>query len=103
MAFAAQPPPWRSWTGLSTHHQYYQILLLGGVVRTTPVRSKTIDAGFFGVGLAHLGIEALISMSNKLIMHYGCQTATGRLMQLSYSLLLVELGLSFDPLQESYS
>ncbi len=36
-------------------------------------------------------------------MHYGCQTATGRLMQLSYSLLLVELGLLFDPLQESYS
>jgi hypothetical protein len=69
----------------------------------TPVRSRTIDAGFFGVGLPHLRIKALISMSNKLLMHYGCQTATERLMQLSYSLLLVELGHSFDPLQESYS
>jgi hypothetical protein len=85
------------------HHQYYQIITLGGVVCMTPVRSRTIDAGFFGVGLPHLGIEALISMSNKLLMHYGCQTATGRLMQLSYSLLLVELGLLFDPLQESNS
>jgi hypothetical protein len=85
------------------HHQYYQILPLGGVVRMTPVRSKTIDAGFFEIGLPHLGIKALISMSNKLLMHYGCQTATGRLMQLSYSLLLVKLGLSFNPLQESYS
>ncbi len=69
----------------------------------TPVKSRTIDAGFFGVGLPQLGIEALISMLNKLPMHYGCQTATGRLMQLSYSLLLVKLGLLFNPLQESYS
>ncbi len=36
------------------HWQYYQILPLGGVVRTTPVGSRTIDAGFFGVGLPHL-------------------------------------------------
>ncbi len=28
------------------HWQYYQVLLLGGVVRTTPVESRTIDAGF---------------------------------------------------------
>jgi hypothetical protein len=41
-------------------------------------------------------------MSNKLLMHYGCQTAVGKLMQTSYSLLFLELGLSFHPLQESY-
>jgi hypothetical protein len=85
------------------HRQYYQILPLGGVVRTTLVRSRTIDAGFFGVSLPHLGIKALMSMSNKLLMHYGCQTATGRFMQSSYSLLLIKLGLLFNPLQESYS
>jgi hypothetical protein len=83
--------------------QYYQILPLGRVVCMTLVRSRTIDTGFFRVGPPHLGIEALISMSNKLLMPYGCQTATGRLMQSSYSLLLVKLGLSFNPLQESYS
>ncbi len=44
------------------HWRYYQILPLGGVVRTTPVGSRTIDAGFFGVGLPHLGVEALIAM-----------------------------------------
>jgi hypothetical protein len=59
------------------HRQYYQIFLLGGVVRTTTVESRTIDAGFYGVGLPHLGVEALIAMSNKLIMHYGCNTAVG--------------------------
>ena len=78
------------------HQQYYQVLPLRGVVRTTPVESRTIDAGFFDVGLPHLGVEALIAMANKLLMHYGCRTAIGRFMQTSHSLLFVELGLSFN-------
>jgi hypothetical protein len=36
-------------------------------------------------------------------MHYSCQTATGWFMQTSYSLLYVELGLLFQPLQEQYN
>ncbi len=83
------------------HRQYYQILPLGGDLRTTMVESRTIDASFFGVGLPHLGVKALITMLNKLIMHYGCNTAVGRFMKASY-LFLVEMGLSFQPLQESY-
>jgi hypothetical protein len=51
------------------HRKYYQILPMGGIVHTTPVVSRTVDAGFFGVGLPHLGVEALIAMSNKLLMH----------------------------------
>ena len=79
------------------------ILPLGGIVGTTPVGSRTVDAGFFGVGLPHLGIEALIAMLIKLLMHYGCQMATGRFMQVSDSLLFVELGLLFHPLQVPYT
>ncbi len=71
------------------HWQYYQILPLGGVMRSAPVGSRTIDTGFYGVGLTHVGIEALIAMTNKLLMHYRCSTATGRFMQISHSLLLV--------------
>ncbi len=85
------------------HKQYYQILPLGGIVHTTPVESRTIDAGFFGIGLPHLGAKALIAMTNKLLMHYGCKTVTGQLMKTSYSLFFAELGLSFTPLQQSYS
>jgi hypothetical protein len=44
---------------------------------TTPVESWTIDAGFYGIGLPHLGVEAVIAMTNKLLMHYGCNTAMG--------------------------
>jgi hypothetical protein len=82
--------------------QYYQILPLGGVVRTATIESRTIAPGFFGIGLPHLGVEALVAMSNKLLMHYGCDTATGRFMRASHSLFLLELGVSTQPLQESY-
>jgi hypothetical protein len=84
------------------HQQYYQILPLCGVVCTTLVRSRTIDADFGGFGLPLLGVEALIAMVNTLLMHYRCHMATRRFMQTSYSLLYVELSLSFQPLQESY-
>jgi hypothetical protein len=47
------------------HRQYYQILPLDGIVRTTPVDSRTIDAGFFGISLPHLGIKALIAMTTS--------------------------------------
>ncbi len=83
--------------------QYYQIPPLCGVVQTTTVESRTIDAGFFGIGLPHLGVESLIAMANLLLMYYGCQTATGRFMQASYSFLFVELGLLFQSLQEQYN
>jgi hypothetical protein len=82
------------------HQQYYQILPLDGIVPTTTAESRTINTGFYGMGLPHLGVEALIAMSKKLLMQYGCDTATGQFMQASYSLFLVELGISFQPLQE---
>jgi hypothetical protein len=85
------------------HKEYYQILPLGGTVCTTPMESQTIVAGIFGVGLLHLGVEALITMTNKLLMHYGCKTATGQFMQTSFSLIFAELGLSFQQLQELYN
>jgi hypothetical protein len=56
------------------------------------------QCGFFGVGLPHLGVEVLIAMANKLLMHYGCRTATGQFMLTLCSFLYIELGLSFQPL-----
>jgi hypothetical protein len=85
------------------HCQYYQIISLGGIVRTTTAESMMIDEGFFRVGLPHFRGEVLIAMATKLSMHYRCKTAMGKLMQTSYSLLFVALGLLFQPLQESYN
>ena len=83
--------------------QYYQILPMGGVVRTTTRESRMIASGFFGVGLPHPGVEALAAMSNKLLMHYGCSTSVGQLLKTSLGYLLLELGMSFQPLQLSYA
>ncbi len=77
------------------HKQYYQVLPFCGVVRTTPIGSRALDAGFYGIGMPHLGVEALVAMLNKLLMHYGCDTAIGRFMRVSYHLFYLELGLSF--------
>ncbi len=61
-----------------------------------------VDAGFYCPGLPHPGVEALIAMSNKLIMHFGSRTALGTFLRSSYSFLLLELGVLFQPLQNSY-
>jgi hypothetical protein len=82
--------------------QYFQILLLGGVIRTAPLNCQIVDAGFYCPGLPHPGVEALIAMTNKLLMHFGCKMALGNLLRTSYSLLLLELGVSFQPLQSLY-
>ncbi len=83
--------------------QYFQILPLRGIIRTATQESRMIDAEFFCPGLPHPGIEALIAMTNKLLMHYGCRTALGDLMKTSLSYLTLELGVSFQPLQTLYS
>ncbi len=36
--------------------QYYQILPLGGIIRTAPLESRMVDAGFFYPGLPHPGV-----------------------------------------------
>jgi hypothetical protein len=68
-----------------------------------PLDSRMVDAGFFCPGLPHPGVEALIAMTNKLMMHYGCRLALGHFMKMSYSYFTLELGVSFQPLQASYS
>ncbi len=83
--------------------QYYQILPLGGIIRTVPLESRIVDARFFCPGLPHPGVEALIAMTNKLLMHYGCKSALGDLMRTSYNHLTLKLGVSFQPLQALYS
>ncbi len=82
--------------------QHYLILPLEGVIRMAPLDYRMVDAGFYWPGLSHPGVEALIAMTNKLIMHFGCRTGLGTFLRTSYSFLLLELGVLFQPLQSSY-
>jgi hypothetical protein len=66
-------------------------------------RIQQLDRGFYSAGLPHPGVEAIVEQLNKPLMHYGCCTALGTKLQTSFGLLLVELGMSFQPLQLLYA
>jgi hypothetical protein len=40
---------------------------------------------------------------SRILTHYGCDTAVGRLLQVSLELMLLELGISGQPLQADYN
>jgi hypothetical protein len=82
--------------------QYFEILPLGGVIRTAPAPVRTLGKGFYGVGCPHVGLESLIQQVSKLLMHYGCSSNVGPKMKLSYNQLVIELGMSEQPFQHSF-
>ena len=82
--------------------QYWQIMPLGGIIRSSPKAIRQVDKGFYGDGFPHLGVERLVEQLNKLLMHYGCKTSVCLKMQLSLELLTLEMGVLIQPLQESY-
>ncbi len=82
---------------------YRKMLSLGGIVRTVSKGIQQLNRGFYGTGLPHPGVEAIVEQSNKLLTHYGCCTALGTKLQTSIELLLVELGMMFQPLQLPYA
>jgi hypothetical protein len=47
-------------------------------------------------------VEATLEQANKLLMNYDCQTALSMELQTLLELLVVDLGLSFQPFQVSY-
>lgn len=82
--------------------QYWQIVPLGGVIRTTPEAIRQLDRGFYGVGLPHPGVECLIAQSQSLLMHYGCDSAIGHQLKVSLNAMIIELGITSQPLQASF-
>jgi hypothetical protein len=74
-----------------------------GIVWTASKGIRQLDRGFYGAGIPHPGVEAIVEQLNKLRMHYNCCTALGTALQTSLGLLLVELGMSFQPLQLLYA
>ena len=70
---------------------------LGGVIRLAPKELRTISKGFYDID-----VECCISQTNKLLMHYGCPSSLGKFMQMSLNFMILEMGISTQPLQESY-
>jgi hypothetical protein len=82
--------------------QWWQLLPLGGVIRSARREIRQISRGFFGPGCPHPGVECCIDQVNKLLMHFGCPSNLGLKMQASLERMIVEMGVSMQPLQESY-
>jgi hypothetical protein len=72
------------------------MLLLCEIVCKANRGIQKLDRGFYGAGFPHMGVEATVEQSNKLLMHYGCHTALGIELQMSLGLLVADLGLSFQ-------
>jgi hypothetical protein len=47
-------------------------------------------------------VKCLASQATILLTHYGCETAVGRLLQISWELLTLELGMGSQPLSVDF-
>lgn len=77
--------------------EYYNLLPLGGVVRSAPKGLRQLAPGFYGVGCPHPAIECVIAQLNKLLMHYGCSSGLALQLQTSMEYMIIELGMSGQP------
>jgi hypothetical protein len=93
-----------SWDGLEycLKKVYWKLVPRGGVRGSAPVPLRQLDRGFYGIGCPHPGVECFLAQINKLLVHYSCQSGLGIQMQVSMELLIMELGVSSQPFQESY-
>ena len=82
--------------------QYFELLPLGGIIRTAKKGLGQTSRGFYGAGCPHVGVECLVAQTNKLLMHYGTASGLGMKMKVSLNLMLLELGISSQPFRESY-
>ena len=76
---------------------------MGGLCSSTDREIRQLDKGFFGGRCPHPGVECLVGQLNKLLMHFGCESNNGLKLAQSFQLLLVELGVSNQPLQQSFA
>jgi hypothetical protein len=81
---------------------YRKMLLPGGIISKANRGIQQLNRSFYGTGFPNPGVEATLKQANKLLMHYGSRAALGMELQTSLELLVIDLGLSFQPFQVSY-
>ena len=83
--------------------QYFALLPLLGVRRSIHRSFRMLDSGFGGIGLPNPAVECGVAQLSKLMMHYGCPSAVGTILQTSMELFILELGMSSTlPFAPSY-
>jgi hypothetical protein len=76
---------------------------LGGGQWSANRMARQLNKDFFGAGCPHPAIECLASQTTKFLMHFGCETAVGRLLQVSVELFILELSMGGQPFQADFS
>ena len=100
-ALGSLSAPWRELDDC-LRQKWWQIVPMGGIIRSAPHQIRDMDLGFYGGGCKHVGVECLVAQANKMLMHYGCPSNDGLKLQASLEYLMIELGMSAQPLQVSY-
>lgn len=93
--------PWKELDGC-LRTKWWQIVPMGGLIRSAPHEIRDTSIGFYGGGCPHVGVECFVAQMNKLLMHYGCRSNNGMKLKMSLEYLLLEIGISEQPLQESF-
>ena len=81
---------------------WWQLIPMGGIIRSTPREVRHMSKGFYAAGGPHPGVECLVQQVNKIQTHYGCKKNIGLKMNAILELLVVEVGVSAQPLQELF-
>ena len=81
---------------------WWQLIPMEGIIRSAPRDVRSMSKGFYGAGCPHPGVECVVQQVSKIQTHYGCKTNMGLKMSVSLELLIVELGVSAQPMQESF-
>ena len=88
--------PWKELDGC-LKNKWWQIVPMGGLIRSAPKEIRDTNTGFYGAGCPHVGVECMIAQVNKLLMHYGCPSNDGLKLKASLEFLMLELGLGDQP------
>jgi hypothetical protein len=82
--------------------QWREILPCGGVRQTLPRILRQLDSGLYSFGLPLPGGECFLAQMTKLLAHYDNKSGVGIYVQMSIELLVAKLGVSLQPLAQSY-
>ena len=81
---------------------WWQLLPLGGVIISAPRDLRQMSKGFYGAGCPHPVVECFMQQIQNIQAHYGCDSNLGLKMSVSIEMLIIELGVSVQPFQESF-
>ena len=64
---------------------------------------RQADKSFFGVRCPHLGVDCLTRQVSLVLIHYGSNTAVGKMLRILMEIMIIELGMGTQPFWEDYS